>query len=253
MNDLQFIQLLLTNHNRPHKKLAALEGIVWHWTANENAGADARANRNYFNTTKQAASAHLVIDDHEIIQCVPFNEVAYHVGANQYRPIGQTFVRKGFGGHLLTPNFFLVGFELCVNKDGNFAKTYRNAIDATVQVMHKYNLGMKQIWRHYDITGKDCPRMFIDAQKWQQVKKDIQTAYTKAYGGQTQKQTKAQSKEQPKEQTNKIKIYLNEVQVCEGIFIEGVTLVSAWELAHVLGYKAIPNSAKQEIRLYKDS
>ena len=51
-------QALLTNHNRPKFKLKKLKGIVIHWTANTNPGANALANRNYFNTTKNSCSAH---------------------------------------------------------------------------------------------------------------------------------------------------------------------------------------------------
>ncbi|MEL6866296.1 MAG: N-acetylmuramoyl-L-alanine amidase, partial [Bacteroidota bacterium] len=66
--------------NRSWYTIRQLKGIVAHWTANRSRGADAMANRNYFNTTDRYASAHYIIDDHSIIQCLPDHEVAYHVG-----------------------------------------------------------------------------------------------------------------------------------------------------------------------------
>lgn len=90
---IQITQMLLTNHNRPKIKLKKLKGIVIHWTANTGKGANAVANRNYFNTTKTAASAHYIVDDHSIVQCIPDGEVAWHVGASKYTATGEK-IRK---------------------------------------------------------------------------------------------------------------------------------------------------------------
>jgi len=87
--------------NRPRKKIAKVKGVVVHWTANLSKGADAQANRNYFNTTTRAASAHLNVDDKELIACLPWKkgeaEVGYHVGAKAYK--------SGIVSKLGTPNY----------------------------------------------------------------------------------------------------------------------------------------------------
>jgi peptidoglycan hydrolase-like protein with peptidoglycan-binding domain len=139
-----------------------------HWTANEGKGADAVANRNYFNSTNRGASAHYIVDDHQIIQCIPDDEVAWHVGASKYRTIGEMVREKPFG-----PNYFLIGIEMCVNRDGDWSKTYRNSIELVAYLLKKYNLTINNIYRHFDITGKDCPKMMIEESDWTTFKNDV--------------------------------------------------------------------------------
>lgn len=164
----------LTNHNRPALSnrsfftIRKLKGIVAHWTANTNPGADARANRNYFNSTTRSASAHYIVDDHSIIQCMPDSEVAFHVGAKTYKPIGMD-IKEGN----LTPNFFLIGFEMCVNMDGDWDKTYQHSVELAQYLLNKYNFTVNELYRHFDITGKHCPRMMLKEKDWQRFKSDI--------------------------------------------------------------------------------
>jgi N-acetylmuramoyl-L-alanine amidase CwlA len=164
---VQIIDMLLTNHNRPKRSLSKLKGIVVHWTANTSAGADARANRNYFNTTSRSCSAHYIVDDHEIVRCIPDNEVAFHVGATSYTNFADS-IREG-----QNPNNLLIGIEMCVNSDGDWNKTYFNTIDLIIDLFNKYNLTSDNLYRHYDITGKNCPAMMVDSSAWNKFKQDI--------------------------------------------------------------------------------
>jgi uncharacterized protein YgiM (DUF1202 family) len=141
--------------------LKQLKGIVAHWTANIGKGANAKANVCYFNTTDRYASAHFVVDDHSIYQCIPENEMAYHVGASKYNTEGER-LRGGTG----TPNAFLIGFEMCVNSDGDWPTTYQNSADLAAYLLHKYQLKVFDLYRHYDITGKDCPKMMLEEAQW---------------------------------------------------------------------------------------
>ena len=164
----------LTNHNRPALKnrnfysLRSLKGIIAHWTANPGWGANAMANRNYFNTATRYASAHYIVDDESIVQCIPDHEVAFHVGAKNYKPIGE-----GMREDDLTPNYFTIGFEMCVNADGNWEQTYLNSVDLARYLLNKYNFTIQDLYRHYDITGKQCPRMMIEEKAWQKFKQDV--------------------------------------------------------------------------------
>jgi N-acetylmuramoyl-L-alanine amidase len=154
--------------NKKFYSLRKLKGVVAHWTANSNRGANARANRNYFNNTDRYASAHYVIDDHSIIQCIPNTEIAYHVGGRFYRPAGEAVMEDG-----LTPNYFLIGFEMCVNQDGDWDKTYENSVALAQHLLNAFNFGVDKMYRHYDITGKDCPKMMLDESDWDAFKADI--------------------------------------------------------------------------------
>lgn len=157
--------MILTNTNRPKDKLIKIKGVVMHWTANTGRGADAVANRNYFNTTDRACSAHYIVDDHQIIQCIPDQEVAYHVGSALYTSIGEHLREKPY-----TPNYFLLGIEMCVNCDGKWADTYYNAVELAALLLKKYKLGINSLYRHFDITGKDCPRMMVNDKEWNKFK-----------------------------------------------------------------------------------
>jgi len=154
--------------NRPFYTIRKLKGIVAHWTANTGRGADAMANRNYFNTTDRYASAHYCVDDHSIVQCLPDNEVGYHVGGKYYKPTGEKIRENS-----LTPNYFLIGFEMCVNSDGDWNKTYQHSVDLAAYLLNKYHFTVNDLYRHYDITGKLCPQMMIEERAWQQFKADI--------------------------------------------------------------------------------
>ncbi|WP_372996900.1 N-acetylmuramoyl-L-alanine amidase [Lutispora sp.] len=161
-------EMLLTNHNRPGKKIIKLKGIVIHWTANTRKGANAVANRNYFNNTKNSVSAHYIVDDKNIIRCIPDDEFAYHVGAKKYAAAG---LKIKVGNY--SPNYFLIGIEMCVNSDGDWSKTYQNTVELAAYLLKKYNLNINNMYRHHDITGKDCPKMMLDPKEWQAFKDKV--------------------------------------------------------------------------------
>lgn len=153
----EFKEMLLTKGRggRPGLKITP-KGVVIHWTANTANGADAIANRNYFeNHPQYQVSAHYIVDDKRIVRCVPENEMAYHVGAKSYKP--EALKRLS-----LYPNSCTIGIEICVNKDGDFKRTYQNAVSLAADILKRHGLSADDLWRHFDITGKDCPRFFVD-------------------------------------------------------------------------------------------
>lgn len=154
--------------------------IVAHWTANQKKGADAKANRNYFNNgapgpngSHREASAHYCVDDHSVIQCLPENEVGFHIGGTRYTDLGKRMrPRPG-----LSPNYAgAVGFEMCVNSDGDFEKTQANSITLAAMLLLKYGLSTNQLIRHYDVTGKDCPKMLLNNTAWAAFKAKVNSA-----------------------------------------------------------------------------
>ena len=142
--------------------LTKVLAIIAHWTANTGRGANAVANRNYFNMGSRYASAHYCVDSEQAVRCLPEREVAYHVGAARYRPVGER-LKKGYP----TPNYTTIGFEMCVNSDGDWNKTLMHSIDLAAWLLRKHGLGIDDLHRHYDITGKDCPRMFLADVEWE--------------------------------------------------------------------------------------
>ncbi|MBK1813083.1 SH3 domain-containing protein [Clostridium sp. YIM B02505] len=121
--------------------------IVIHDTDNRQLGANAMANRNYFANHPEAdASAHYTVDQSNIIQCLENTWRGWHCG-DRYNPI--------------INNSNTIAIELCVNPDNNFDKTLQNGIALTKYLMQKYNIPAENVVRHYDVSGKICPKMMI--------------------------------------------------------------------------------------------
>lgn len=153
------VQLLTVNpYSRPGTQTDKIKNIVIHYTA--NPGTTAKQNRNYFENLKDAkttkASSHFIVGlEGEIVQCVPTWEVAY---ASNDR------------------NGDTVSIETChETEDGSYTKeTYRSMVQLTAWLCEKFHLTEKDIIRHYDITGKICPKYFVeDENAWVQFKQDV--------------------------------------------------------------------------------
>ena len=128
-----------------------IEYIVIHYTSNK--GDTANNNAVYFSRQKlnPPASAHYFVDENEIWQSVHDADIAWHCGAKTYK-------------HKSCRNANSLGIEICMNdKDDNIRlKSIENAIKLTKMLMQKYNIGIDNVIRHYDVTGKDCPRPMVE-------------------------------------------------------------------------------------------
>lgn len=157
---------MLLEHNiysRPGIELKHVKAVVIHYTA--NPGTTAEANRNYFNRLPELnarrekpvyASSHYIVGlEGEIIRCIPETEISY--------------ASNGRNGDTLS-------IECCHPKrNGKFTKeTYDSLVWLTSLICWNYNLEEENIIRHYDITGKNCPKYFVENEHaWQQFKDDV--------------------------------------------------------------------------------
>jgi N-acetylmuramoyl-L-alanine amidase len=165
--------------SRPGKALAAVKGVVIHYVG--NPGSSAMANRNYWENLKRQspgdpkaafASAHYIVGlSGEVIQTLPEAEMGYHVGAKAYK--SDAISRLG-----RYPNNRAIGMELCHPKaDGRFnPDTYDPAAELAAEICKRHSLGpRKDIWRHYDVTGKLCPKWFAeDPEAFERFKEDVE-------------------------------------------------------------------------------
>ncbi|WP_246001059.1 N-acetylmuramoyl-L-alanine amidase [Brevibacillus panacihumi] len=180
---MQITDCFLTNPNARPGKTIRPKGVVIHWTANKSSGANAMANRNYFNKPTTIASAHYIVDDRQIIRCLPENEMAYHVGAKSYKQDALNRLSS-------YPNNCTIGIEMCVNADGRFSEVYRKTVELASHILKQYGWGVDRLWRHFDVTGKNCPAFFVTNQEalacfgvtavmaWENFKKDVQRLLT---------------------------------------------------------------------------
>lgn len=153
------VQLLDVNaYSRPGMETETITGIVIHYTA--NPGSTAQENRDYFNSLQyshatEASSNFIVGLDGEIIQCVPTWEVAY---ASNER------------------NTDTVSIECCHPDDsGKFTEeTYRSLVQLTAWLCMKFGLTEEDVIRHYDVTGKNCPKYFVEHEDaWDEFRQNV--------------------------------------------------------------------------------
>ena len=153
------VELLTVNpYSRPGTETKKITGVVVHYTA--NPGATAMDNRNYFENLKDShetkVSSNFVVGlEGEIVQCVPTWEEAY---ASNSR------------------NIDTVSIECChPDESGKFNdKTYQSMVELSAWLCLKFDLNENDVIRHYDVTGKICPKYFVEHEDaWKQFKGDV--------------------------------------------------------------------------------
>ena len=147
------VELLpLNEFSRPGTPLEEVNGIVIHYVG--NPGTTAAQNHSFFTNLAQTgetyASSHFLVGlDGEVLQNVPLNEVAYC--SNQR-------------------NDDTISIECCHPDDsGEFTSaTYESLVRLTRWLMEEYGLDTSQVIRHYDVTGKLCPKAFVEhPEEWE--------------------------------------------------------------------------------------
>ncbi len=149
-------------YSRPGTKITRINQIVIHYVA--NPGTTARQNWNYFNNLKDqkgekatSASSHFIIGlDGEILQGIPMDEIAYATSKEK--------------------NVDTVSIECChPDETGKFNDaTYDSLVKLTAWMCKELDLNEKDVIRHYDATGKDCPRYFVAHEDaWKGFLKDV--------------------------------------------------------------------------------
>lgn len=125
------------------------EYITIHETDNTDKGANALAHAKLQQRgNDRQASWHFSVDDGDTIyQSIPTNEVSWNAGDG-----------NGDG------NMKSISIEICVNEDGNFTQSKKNAAWLVRYLMDKYNIPINKVVQHNHWSGKDCPQQ-IRAEK----------------------------------------------------------------------------------------
>ena len=155
------VQLLTINDwSRPGIAVSDIKKIVVHYLGNPETTA--QENRDYFESLKNLQdtymSANYVVGmDGEIIQCVPDGEVAW--ASNR-------------------ANYYSISIENCHHDEsGKFTDaTYWSDVHLVAYLSERYDIDRDDIIRHYDVTGKDCPKWYVEhPDEWEQFKDDVMT------------------------------------------------------------------------------
>lgn len=152
-------------HNRPKTRRSRTTAIAVHWVGNPRTSAI--NNRNYFNSTDRSVSSNYIIGLlGEVICCIPDEEISWCT--NQ-------------------ANSYTVSIETChPDWTGKFNNaTYSSLVELTAKLCRKYGLNPQNggVIRHFDVTGKVCPKWFVPAsrggsdtdsgQHWKQFLRDV--------------------------------------------------------------------------------
>lgn len=153
------VELLTPNeYSRPQIPISSVQYIAIHYTA--NPGATAMANRDYFenlaSTQETKVSSHFVVGlEGEVVQCIPTSEMSYATNSR---------------------NVDTLSIECChADETGKFNdSTYDSVVKLTAWLCTRFGLTSENVIRHYDVTGKDCPKYYVEnPDAWAQMKGDI--------------------------------------------------------------------------------
>jgi N-acetylmuramoyl-L-alanine amidase len=168
----------INEYSRPSWKLLEVRKLVLHYTANPNADSDDHFY--YFDKTivamKKYASAHIFSDKSKALCIIPLDEVAFHAN-DRTLLLPELKATAPFykGGNA---NLTSIGVEMCLEKDGSFhPDMISRTEDIFVELCKRFKLDpTKDIVRHYDVTGKNCPAPWVkDKQKFIDFKNRVQT------------------------------------------------------------------------------
>ena len=152
------IQLIDKNASaRDGRKLSNIKNIVIHYVGNPMTTA--QNNRDYFNKPDTEVCSHFVVGlEGEIIQCVPIYERSV---ASNHR------------------NKDTISIEVChTDESGKFnEETYQAVIKLVTYLCNHLSLDETDVIRHYDITGKNCPKYYVENEdKWEALKENLKEA-----------------------------------------------------------------------------
>lgn len=163
-------------------EMSSVEGLVWHWIG--VCQSDAYRVRGSFTGTLLGTQYISDYNTGDILQVMPENEMANHVGANKYTDTKTALL----GGK--SPNKYLVGVECCIGDKvipADWAtpgkhmelgrpseKQYRGMVEFSADFLTRHGLEVDRLFRHYDITGKLCHVWFVkDEARWVKFKADV--------------------------------------------------------------------------------
>ena len=197
--------------NRPGTKLESVKAIVMHYTANEHPQATALVNARYFArdykykdnvifetdgvTPFRYGSTQVICDADSVVLALPLHEAAWAVGDKSnnggYMPVAHAAFKQ-------RQNFNTLSVEICNNDPArnwdaavatakewivDYCKQARRRVDVqgSVEPQRYNNVEVLPdeilLLRHYDITGKICPKPFVENEaEWENFVREISEA-----------------------------------------------------------------------------
>src|SRR5699024_8203579 len=202
--------------------------LIFHETDNTNKGANADAHgRLQANGNSRQASWQYTVDDKEIVQSFSDNAQCWAAGNAHYNKHG-------------------INIEICVNSDGNYKKAVELAAELGKHLMKKYNIPLKNVIRHHDTSGKNCPRNLMAGTKgitWNEFKGKLSSGQSSGTNSPGSKPKQPEpTKNKPNMTTDSIVVYLDSVG-------ENSTYAHRKKLAAKYGIKGYKGTGPQNTKL----
>lgn len=149
------------------------EYIVVHDTGNPNNGANAAMHNSYIknlnsNPDSNYISWHYTVGDDGIYQHLPLDEVAYHAGDGSH-VYGDTYYNTDYGAWSIGGgNRNGIGIESCINKGVDYTVVMRKLAKLVAELLIKYNLGIDRVKQHNHFSGKNCPQVMRENNRWEE-------------------------------------------------------------------------------------
>lgn len=177
------------------------KNIIIHNTGVVSDGDKAITISKNFATIMKNASCDFVVDSHNCEQLLSDNYSAWSTGGNLYNDYLITGGAKQYRKVLDIDSF---NIEMCNCFNKLDILTLENTIYLVKYLKKKYNIKNKNIYRHFDVTGKYCPRLMSNTpygnynENWVLFKKCVKTFMTTKItiekDGRVYKQPKGQKK-----------------------------------------------------------
>ena len=164
-------------------KKTSTEYIVVHDTGNSSKGATAEMHDRYITNLNNDASStyiswHYTIDDSEIIQHLPLDEVAYHAGDGS-TVFGDIWNSTTYGKSdcIGGGNRNGIGIETCVDNGSDYTRTMRLTSKRVAELLIEYNLTIDRVKQHWHFSGKNCPQVMRENNRWDEFLNLVQIEY----------------------------------------------------------------------------
>lgn len=138
--------------------------VVVHETAGTDEGMGAKHHAQYlYNNPERQASWHYTVDDKDIYQSIPLNEMAWHAGDGR-RAAGTTWI-SGKSGGITGGNANGIGIETSVALGDDIVSTWHRTARIAAKLSKQFNLPENEhrgnVKFHQDFDGKVCPQSII--------------------------------------------------------------------------------------------
>ena len=143
-----------------HRGNNKIAWIIVHYTGDRWSQGRAQKTADAMQTWKRTVSTHYLVGDDAIYQCVEERNAAWHC---PYEKTNKCAACNGMAiGVDLVEHKRNTKSNSVNDRDWYFTdKVINDGAQLVAKLADKYNIPMNHIVRHFDVTGKWCPRPFI--------------------------------------------------------------------------------------------